>query len=1433
MMTRIAGWIIGIFFLTCLQPCPGGGWYVANTASGEWVQYQNVWLASGNYRFTAHVASAVSGSTFHLEIDGAAVQSGISVPNTGRADSFTNVHLGHTSVSQGYHTLKVVFETSGISLDWFMLSKDTDTSSTVKASDITMVRPSTSGTLIAPVVGYEHKTVTPGVGSSLCSVPGNDVNGHPYTDAQLSAWYSVPMYRDFDRRSDRYWDILVDDLLESRAQVPFFHCRSTSDFTHGLQDRDYSEGAGAYEGRWMMKLAEAVSRNPQAASALKVGMFWESGDIANLFQQKYGYYPAWGDPNFVPYVMQYWLSPWFDNMPPSMLYQPYPGRPIVSFFASTPTNIVADGRMGDFLGGVRAALMQKYGYNPLFILPVGGSVNPAAQLQGWGQAPWLTWGGPLLTTNPFGGTPWDSTSSGSRRRLDTVWLNDWNPATNTGTPNAGDANGVDSHQSRLNGSGNSNFFTTLAQAVSSGATLVQEEGFTNISEGNSIFRSYHPEWEYPNQHMAAMRTYADPTTQTEIFEAEGCDTYNKVGNTPNAGGSYRYEWYGEPNTLAVYRPLHNMQNWIQKSTGPGNLSQITAGFFDTWAMASNGTVWAEHIMGAPDTWAQVSIPTLTSVSVGKGYAWGLNGTTVYSASTPYGWGFNTTAGWTQRSGTMSQVSVGDSAVWGRDASGNIYKRPLDGSGAWTQITGNMDKIAAGDLFIWGIKGSTISYTSTTNINWVAVNNPNNINQIAVGSEEVWGVNASGSIYRRSISGIGDWDAVNGPGGTVTSLAVGDGYAWVLAGNTPYTRRLEGFLGSVTAPPIGLRAVATNTQVQLTWTTSTGATGYNIKRGTSSGGPYTTIASNVLPFTTVLSYTDSGLSSGTTYYYVVSALSSAGETTNSTETNAKPQSQTPSTPTAMCAGNGYGSVINLTWISGSANTAGFSIERSQGSSNSYTPIAAVPAPTSGYSDTTAVVGQQYTYRVRAYNAAGYSGYSNLPTVSAATPLSRSGWIASASSSNGGAASNTLDGNLSTRWSPGTSQTNGQWFQVDMGSPQSVYQIVLDATNNGGDYPRGYQVNVSTDGVNWGNPVATGAGSSAVTPISFSPVMARYIRVTQTTSGVSGGWWSIDEFNAYGTPVPTTLSRTGWIASASASNGGAASNALDSNLTTRWSPGTSQANGQWFQVDMTSNQTFSQITLAAPNSNNDYPVGYQVNVSTDGVNWGSPVATGASTQGVPSMTIAFPTQTARYIRITQTGTTGNWWSIDEFNVANSSSAWQNVDIGSVGIAGNAQISNSVYSVAGGGNDIWGTGDAFQYLSQPVTGNCSIVARVVTQQNTDPWAKAGVMIRDNTGAGAMNATMLVTPQAGINFQWRAGMGSSSSNAGTGGTAPYWVKVTRSGNSFTGFLSSDGVNWTQLGSTQTINMSPSANVGLAVTAHNNSLLCTATFDNVTITTP
>lgn len=178
------------------------------------------------------------------------------------------------------------------------------------------------------------------------------------------------------------------------------------------------------------------------------------------------------------------------------------------------------------------------------------------------------------------------------------------------------------------------------------------------------------------------------------------------------------------------------------------------------------------------------------------------------------------------------------------------------------------------------------------------------------------------------------------------------------------------------------------------------------------------------------------------------------------------------------------------------------------------------------------------------------------------------------------------------------------------------------------------------------------------------------------------------------------------------------------------------------------------------------------------------------------------------------------------------WLTQDIGPVGLEGSASYSSGVFTVTGSGADIWGTADAFRYAYQSAGGDCSIIARVDSLQNTNGWAKAGVMIRETTAADSKHAMTVVTPSNGLAFQWRAATAGSSANASVGGlTAPRWIRIVRSGNTFTSSYSSDGATWTQIGTPQTITMGTDLQIGICVTSHNNAALCGGVFSNVTAT--
>ena len=181
--------------------------------------------------------------------------------------------------------------------------------------------------------------------------------------------------------------------------------------------------------------------------------------------------------------------------------------------------------------------------------------------------------------------------------------------------------------------------------------------------------------------------------------------------------------------------------------------------------------------------------------------------------------------------------------------------------------------------------------------------------------------------------------------------------------------------------------------------------------------------------------------------------------------------------------------------------------------------------------------------------------------------------------------------------------------------------------------------------------------------------------------------------------------------------------------------------------------------------------------------------------------------------------------------SPQTWQTQDIGNAGNAGTVTTNAATFTVSGSGLDIWNNGDAFRFLYQTRTGDGALTARVTGITPTDPWAKAGVMIRESLDAGARNATMILTASNGVAFQQRVTpiAASTSTIVGPSVAPPYWVRVVRAGTNFTGYVSTSGASWSQIGTVSLSGFNSTALWGLAVTAHNNTLTNVTTFDNVT----
>jgi hypothetical protein len=147
----------------------------------------------------------------------------------------------------------------------------------------------------------------------------------------------------------------------------------------------------------------------------------------------------------------------------------------------------------------------------------------------------------------------------------------------------------------------------------------------------------------------------------------------------------------------------------------------------------------------------------------------------------------------------------------------------------------------------------------------------------------------------------------------------------------------------------------------------------------------------------------------------------------------------------------------------------------------------------------------------------------------------------------------------------------------------------------------------------------------------------------------------------------------------------------------------------------------------------------------------------------------------------------------------------------------------TLTGSGADIWGNSDECTYAYKTLTGDGSMVARVTSVgTGTQTWAKGGVMIRDSVNGGSSQAIMAMTANSdgaagnGASFQYRVATNgvSANSDSSVAVKAPYWVKIERTGNTFTGYTSADGKTWSQVGTTVIVMADPVL-IGIAVTAH------------------
>jgi fibronectin type 3 domain-containing protein len=322
-------------------------------------------------------------------------------------------------------------------------------------------------------------------------------------------------------------------------------------------------------------------------------------------------------------------------------------------------------------------------------------------------------------------------------------------------------------------------------------------------------------------------------------------------------------------------------------------------------------------------------------------------------------------------------------------SGGFSPSTITGSGSST-LTMNTTASAvpyALSLTVTGTSG-TLTHTGSTTL-MVTLAPPTSLSATP-GSGQVslsWvaSVGASGYQVKRSTVSGGPYAMVGCSAGTSfvdTGLTNGTTYHYVVSatytggpvagGASANSSQASATPQAATPqPPTGLTATPGNTQVSLSWVASSGATSYNVKRSTVSGGPYTTVGSPG-----VTSFTNTGLTNGTTYFYVVTAVNASGESGNSSQVNATPQAVVPAPPTGLIASPNKPGRLSLRWTQ--SVTPGVTqngiYRRTNPGSYPASPTATIPSNTA-YQDNGLTRGAPYCYVVTAISGAGSSAQSN--------------------------------------------------------------------------------------------------------------------------------------------------------------------------------------------------------------------------------------------------------------------------------------------------------------------------------------------------------------------------------------------------------------------------------------------------------------------------
>ncbi|MGE5506730.1 MAG: PA14 domain-containing protein, partial [Actinomycetota bacterium] len=713
------------------------------------------------------------------------------------------------------------------------------------------------------------------------------------------------------------------------------------------------------------------------------------------------------------------------------------------------------------------------------------------------------------------------------------------------------------------------------------------------------------------------------------------------------------------------------------------------------------------------------------------------------------------------------------------------------------------------------------------------------------------------------SGHGEQDAANRTPITLTAgwhnfiFDYGQGWGgfgahmkWITPGSTTPVivpnDHLEARSDIPAAPTNMSSSGLTTGKVTIAWKdNSINETVYYLERSSTEAFTAGTVTRYLLApnYTGTMSYTDKTLTKDTDYYYRVRAANYDGSSSYGPVVHVRTPSidvlpDAPSDFTITAPGSHVGVSAGLFWKDNAYNEENYIVERKEGAAGTWAAIATLGENATAYFDTdpTLLPGVTYFYRVRAENGVGPSAYTAELSIQPAAPVVGTGV-----------------GLLGRYY-------NNEYFAGDPVATRIDRIVNFDFDVQHSQRPTGF--NIENEGVVWVGRVqaqvsgyytfATESDDGSYVYLDENPVpivdnggphgrqrrtsapifleAGSFHTIKATMFQGNGGAnmtleWSAPGVGTTDNPfvaIPTTQLYTPDFAAAMVAPTNPTVAAMHGKNVLRWNNSATNTKGVKVLRATTANGPFSLIATVQPDTNAYYDTAveagktyfYKVANSNDG-------GDSAPTAAVSTTAVS----------------------------ANLPQGWQQSEVGiplySPQLPGDGffDAEASTFTVIADGDDIWNQVDQFHFVYLPIPNvDGTITARLLAQDDTNAWAKSGLMFRDSLDQGARKVFLGMTPDShgAVEFTGRVTPNYWSYHfPETGATIegmyhPIDLRLVRQNNTFTAYAKGENdVDWMQVGEPGIIPLDGSTiYVGLAVTSHVRGVLGTATFQDVSIET-